>query len=198
MAFPLDHVALACTDLKPGTAWLTEMLGVDPGGGGQHPLMGTHNRLWSLGPADYLELIAIDPTAPPPARPRWFGLDRLAGLPASATPQVAGWVVQAPDTTPAPAGSRWETASRAGLEWRITIPDSGLMPPGGIAPALIDWGDAAHPASRLPDTGLRLLRLTLRHPTPLTLPTADPRIVMTTGAPALRATIATPRGEVTL
>jgi hypothetical protein len=39
--------------------------------------MGTHNRLLKLGEGFYLELIAIDPQAPPPGRPRWFGLDRL-------------------------------------------------------------------------------------------------------------------------
>lgn len=159
MSFPLDHIAIACTDLAAGEAWLTARLGAAPDGGGAHPLMGTHNRLWRLGPADYLELIAIDPAAPAPFRPRWFGLDGFSG-----PPQVAGWVVQAPDATPAPPGSRWETASRGALSWRITIADSGVTAAGGTAPALIDWQGAPHPATRLPDRGLRLVRLTLTHP----------------------------------
>lgn len=159
MSFPLDHIAIACTDLAAGEAWLSARLGAAPDGGGAHPLMGTHNRLWRLGPADYLELIAIDPAAPAPSRARWFGLDGFSG-----PPQVAGWVVQAPDTTPAPPGSRWETASRGALSWRITIADSGVTAAGGTAPALIDWQGAPHPATRLPDRGLRLVRLTLSHP----------------------------------
>lgn len=205
MRFPLDHIAIACTDLVAGEAWLTGLLGTAPDGGGAHPLMGTHNRLWRLGPADYLELIAIDPAAPAidraPGRARWFGLDGFSG-----PPRVAGWVVQAPDTTPAPPGSRWETASRGDLTWRITIADSGLTGADGTDPALIDWDNAPHPATRLPDRGLRLVRLALSHPdapdaeAPLSnlLPVADPRVTRHRGSPGMVATIATPEGEVTL
>lgn len=191
--FALDHIAIACTDLAAAEGWLTGRLGVPADGGGAHPLMGTRNRLWGLGPGEYLELIAIDPDARPPLRPRWFGLDRFSG-----PPRVAGWVVQAPDTTPAPPGSRWETASRAGLVWRITIPDAGLMPPDGIPPALIDWAGAPHPASRLPDRGLRLARLALSHPAPPGLPVSDPRITIAEGPPAMTAIILTPAGKVAL
>jgi hypothetical protein len=41
--------------------------------------MGTWNRLLSLGPEEYFELIAIEPGAPGPAQPRWFDLDNFAG-----------------------------------------------------------------------------------------------------------------------
>ena len=40
------------------------LLGVPMAGGGKHPLMGTHNRLIGLGDL-YLEVISIDPDAPP-------------------------------------------------------------------------------------------------------------------------------------
>ena len=40
---------------------------------------GTHNRVMAISsegiPDCYLEVIAIDPEAPEPGRPRWFGLD---------------------------------------------------------------------------------------------------------------------------
>jgi hypothetical protein len=37
--------------------------------------MGTHNRVMGLYGGLYLEVIAIDPSAAAPDRPRWFGLD---------------------------------------------------------------------------------------------------------------------------
>ena len=70
-----DHLVLAARDLDRGGAWLEDRLGVALTAGGRHSRMGTHNRLLSLGENFYLELIAIDPQAPPPDRPRWFGLD---------------------------------------------------------------------------------------------------------------------------
>ncbi|MFM7460122.1 MAG: VOC family protein, partial [Burkholderiales bacterium] len=64
-ASSLDHLVVGCADLARGAAWLERFLGVTLGPVGQHALMGTHNRLLSLGPDCYLELIAIDPAAPP-------------------------------------------------------------------------------------------------------------------------------------
>lgn len=40
-----------------------------------HPQFGTHNRCLGMEDGIYLEVIAVDPEAPPPSRPRWFGLD---------------------------------------------------------------------------------------------------------------------------
>lgn len=181
-----DHVAIAAQTLDKGAAWLTERLGIAPEPGGRHPLMGTHNLLWSLGPDEYLELIAIDPDAPTPDRPRWFGLDGFDG-----PPRLAGWVVRQSPLV-APPDTSVSTARRGDLCWRITIPDTGQMPFGGAQPMRIDWGAGPHPSDRLPDRGLRLSRLIL----PLDrMPLADPRI---RGGDAFSAVIATPRGEVTL
>lgn len=85
----LDHLVVAARDLDSGARWLERQLGVPLVPGGAHVLMGTHNRLLRLAGGErlYLELIAIDPAAAPPSRPRWFGLDdpalqaRLAGRP---------------------------------------------------------------------------------------------------------------------
>ena len=53
--------------LAEGVAWCEATLGVTPGPGGEHPLMGTHNRLLRIATADfphaYLEIIAINPVA---------------------------------------------------------------------------------------------------------------------------------------
>ena len=78
----LDHLVVAAASLQQGLDWCEATLGVTPGTGGQHPQMGTHNRLLKIETADfplaYLEIIAIDPAAAPPGRPRWFGLDEPA------------------------------------------------------------------------------------------------------------------------
>ena len=69
----LDHLVIAAADLASGQRWLEERLGVPLQPGGEHALFGTHNALLNMGDA-YLEVIAVNPAAPPPARPRWFSL----------------------------------------------------------------------------------------------------------------------------
>lgn len=65
--------------LEQGADWCERLLGAVPAPDGRHVAMGTHNRLLSIAGAAFpqacLEIIAIDPEAPPPARARWFGLD---------------------------------------------------------------------------------------------------------------------------
>ena len=57
----LDHLVVSAATLAEGVAYVEEALGVAMAGGGEHAHMGTHNRLLSLGPSDYLEVIAVDP-----------------------------------------------------------------------------------------------------------------------------------------
>ena len=79
MSTEIDHLVVVADSLDQGVAWCKATLGVVPGPGGKHAFMGTHNRLLNLSspafPACYLEIIAIDPNALPPSRPRWFGMD---------------------------------------------------------------------------------------------------------------------------
>ena len=70
----LDHLAITCASLEDGTAWAEERLGVPLEPGGRHDRFGTHNRLISLGPGLYLEVIAPEPGTTP-AVPRWFDLN---------------------------------------------------------------------------------------------------------------------------
>ncbi|WLQ05968.1 VOC family protein [Arthrobacter oryzae] len=64
--------------LEQGAAWWAAMLGVEPTVAAS-TRWGTHNRVMAISsegiPDCYLEVIAIDPEAPEPGRPRWFGLD---------------------------------------------------------------------------------------------------------------------------
>ena len=80
MAARVDHLVVGATSLDEGVAWAEATLGVLPGAGGEHPLMGTHNRLLRVATVDYprayLEIIAVQPgTAPLDGRRRWFDLD---------------------------------------------------------------------------------------------------------------------------
>lgn len=78
----IDHLAVAADTLAAGVAWCERTLGLPPGPVGEHRFMGTHNRLLRLHsaahPRAYLEIIAINPDAPAPQRPRWFDLDNPA------------------------------------------------------------------------------------------------------------------------
>src|SRR5882724_10968881 len=75
----IDHLVVAAHALDQGVQWCEAVLGVTPGPGGEHPLMGTHNRLLRIAstryPQAYLEIIAIDPAALRPGHGRWFDLD---------------------------------------------------------------------------------------------------------------------------
>lgn len=201
----LDHITITAPTLAEGAAWVHEALGVHAAPGGKHPAMGTHNLLLRLGDALFLEIIAVDPDAPSPGRPRWFALDH-AGVPSLAT-----WVARTGDIAAAagaaaaldPLGAI-TPMGRGARNWLITIPDDGSLPLDGVGPALIEWDAGPHPAAGMPDLGLSLDRLEVHHPQPQrvralfdAIGMASPLTVIATesGArPFLRAHIDTPAG----
>ena len=82
MTAQVDHLVIAASTLADGAAWCERTLGITPGPGGEHPLMGTHNRLFSIATAQYpnayLEIIAINKEAACTRKlsdKRWFDLD---------------------------------------------------------------------------------------------------------------------------
>jgi hypothetical protein len=201
----LDHIAVSTEALETGAAEVERKLGVPLAPGGQHAAMGTWNRLLSMGPEEYFELIAIEPGAPAPAQPRWFDLDHFAGVTRSTT-----WICRCADldaalaAAPEGAGVAWDL-ERGDLRWRMAIPQNGLLPFSGLFPALIEWKGAAHPAPRLPERDVRLTGLRLISPEADALHEAlaplitDPRLEIVAGdVPRMEATLATPEGEVTL
>jgi hypothetical protein len=161
----IDHIVITAPDLAAGVELVRGALGVALEAGGQHARMGTHNCLLRLGNSLYLEVIAPDPRAAKPARPRWFQLDE------NASPRLAAWVARTSDIRATVAASteslgEIEPMSRGDLGWLITIPADGSLPLDGAAPALIEWKTGQHPAARLPDAGCSLLRLEIFHPQP--------------------------------
>lgn len=206
----LDHIVITSPTLDAGEAWVRDRLNVTLQTGGEHPQMGTQNRLLRLGEAMYLEVIAVDPDAACPSRPRWFGLDILAP---HAQPRLAGWMVRTADihasaTASTEALGRIESMDRGSLEWLLSIPEGGNLVLGGVAPSLIQWQAGSHPASNLSDVGCELVGLDLLHPEPervvelldsLTIDKPDV-LLNVAGAtlPGLVAHIHTPRGIRTL
>jgi len=166
MTTRIDHLVVTAPTLDVGEAWVRSFLGVGLRPGGSHSRMGTHNRLLRLGPGVYLEVIAVDPGAPPPDRPRWFGLDELA---LGSRPRLAAWVARTDDLDSAASASPEVLGpvgpmSRGDLHWRLTIPPDGSLPLNGAGPLLIQWETGPHPAERLPDDGCKLTGLTIVHP----------------------------------
>lgn len=198
----LDHLAVTCASLEEGAAWAEARLGVPLEPGGRHDRFGTWNRLLSLGPGLYLEVIAPEPGTAPQA-PRWFGLD------AAGAPALRNWIVRVPDLAlalrraPPEAGEALDL-SRGPFSWTVAVAPDGSLPWGGAFPTLIRWREGGHPADRLPDRGVRLLALAVSCPraprlAALLAPLADARVTFAAAAaPSLRARLATPRGEVVL
>ena len=203
----IDHLVYATPDLQLGVDAIEKRLGVKATAGGQHPGLGTRNALIALGPTSYLEIIGPDPEQPKPSAPRRFGIDDLRA------PRIVRWVVKSSDLAAVAA-----TAARAGvtlgpiasgnrrrpdgvvLAWRYT--DPAVVVEDGLVPFFIDWGSSPHPALTAAK-GATLTQLRAEHPD-------GPRVqemldalgldlrVSQTSAPAIIATIDSPRGRVEL
>lgn len=207
--------------LAEGVAWCESTLGVTPGPGGEHPLMGTHNRLVNIAsPAfttAYLEIIAINPVATHvyPARSnRWFDMDNPAFLQrvAQQGPQLIHWVASVPHITSAvqtlaaqgidrgPVLEASRMAPHGLLQWQITVREDGQRLFDGCLPTLIQWG-SVHPTDNMPHSGVTLQAMQLSHPEASTLQAACRSIGLThipvQLAPArITATLQTPKGRV--
>lgn len=191
MSMEVDHLVVAANTLEEGRAWCEEVLGVSPQPGGRHALMGTHNLLLNISapnyPRCYLEIIAIDPEAADPGRPRWFDLDQPAVRERlKEGPALLHWVARVPSLDAAlaywlgegiDAGKPVE-AARGDLSWRIALRDDGRRLRKEGLPTPIEWHGSAHPTDQLPDSGVQLLSFEARD--------------------GLSAQLSTPKGDVEL
>lgn len=225
MPAQIDHLVIAARTLDEGVAWCEATLGVTPGPGGAHPLMGTHNRLIAIAtdafPQAYLEILAVDPTKQPTRAAglqRWFDLDdtELQAELAQHGPRLIHFVARVPDaaaalhalaTSPTPLdrgplieASRDTAAGR--LDWKISVRDDGQRLLYGALPTVIEWG-AVHPTDTMPSSGVTLSALHASHPRPAVLQEALAALGLASlevqaGPPNLVAVLQTPRGPVTL
>jgi len=203
----IDHIVVTAPSLDAGADYVREALGVAPRPGGEHARMGTHNRLLRLGEHLYLEVIAVNPSAPSPGRPRWFGMDDAEAMRAL---RLATWVARSDDIRAAVAAASLplgtvEPMSRGTVEWLISVRQDGSLLLGGVAPAVIQWPEGVHPADGLKDSGCSLVALEAFHPQPEELRDVLRSIdfhddllkispAPAAGAPCLAASIATPSG----
>lgn len=206
-----DHLVLGCATLTEGIEHVERLTGATAVPGGKHVTMGTHNALVRLGPALYLEILAIDPDTAPPARPRWFDLDSPALQSALADkPQLIGWVAHTDDiddalmrVTIAPGVAHAFT--RGDYAWRLTVPDDGVRPERGVIPGLIQWAGKAHPCDALADSGVALAQFAASHPDPARIREAlhalklgDTLQVTYAAVPRIAAMLRTRRGLVSI
>lgn len=181
--------------------------------------MGTHNRVMDISterfPQCYLEILAVDPGAPAPGRPRWFGLDQ---------PALREAVRERPRLVHAVARTAVLETLRQGLatcgldpglplaaqrdtpygtlKWLITVRDDGRTECGGALPTLIEW-TGPHPCDHLPPTPVGLLGLVLRGVPEealavLKLPGVGAGPAVAAHPTPLSATLSSPRGPVVI
>jgi hypothetical protein len=197
----IDHIILGVGDLDQGIETFEQLTGVRPVYGGRHPV-GTHNALVSLGGWTYLEIIAVQPGASPPAH--FAGLSGLKEL----TP--VGWAVSSDDLgnlrsrllsaglalTDPQEGSR-VTPSGSTLRWQTF----GLQDELYEAPFFIVWdAESPHPSSTSP-TGCSLEGWTVAGPNQELLERLGSALELPLGtarapAPAMSLTLTCPKGSV--
>lgn len=215
----VDHLVVMAASLEQGVAWCEATLGVTPGLGGEHPLMGTHNRLLKIAtpnfPRAYLEIIAINSGAVQAATTRarrWFDMDEpaLRERVQRDGPQLIHWVAAVDDIAATVAALTTQAIDRGDilqasrqtptglLQWQISVRADGQRLFDGCLPTLIQWGDT-HPSHTMPSSGLTLQNASLRHPQADALRQALTsiglsNIAVTTGPAQLSASLQTPKG----
>ncbi len=223
MTAQVDHLVVVARTLDEGVAWCEATLGITPGPGGEHPLMGTHNRLFRVAtvnyPRAYFEIIAINGIAAPAISERskrWFDMDseELQTQINQHGPRLVHFVANVPDVGASVAALAAldlhrgppTTASRMTptglLQWQITVRDDGQRLMNGCLPTLIEWGDV-RPSQAMPASGVTLQALSVTHSQAPQLHAAYAaiglsQVVVGEGPANLVATLATPRGLITL
>lgn len=207
----LDHLTVIAPSLVAGVEHVRQCLDVDIPYGGTHPEMGTHNHLLRLDDL-YLEVIAVDPAAPSPAGPRWFGLGDATAVRSAWDMglRLRGWVARTGDidavlSRHADLLGGKTMVSRSGSRSRFSLLPDGSLPGDGALPSVIERVARESPTATMEDHGARLLDFALEHPSAPDIRALYDRLgivrppVLRDG-PAARyvATIETPSGPRTL
>jgi hypothetical protein len=171
--------------------------------------LATHNALVPLLRRRYLEIIAIDPDAPPPTMTRWFGLDEPAVQAQLATgPKLLAYVVRGAAIPTRPSGFPAlapQSAQRASFSWTFGFIADGKRPGNGALPYFIAWdARSAHPCDALPPAQYDLHSVDVSTPDAAAqlaaiLPFQLADVAIAPGpVPTLRATLSSPHRTFTL
>ncbi len=167
----LDHLTVRAPTLAEGVAHVRECLNLDIPFGQRHGYMGTHNHLLQLGGSIYLEIVALDPEAAAPTRPRWFGLDDRSAVETDwhEGRRLRGWVARTNDIDSLLADHSGIFGQKVSLPWGnpsfdFAIPDDGSLPLAGAAPSIIDRRGKARSMASIADLGATLRSFSLEHP----------------------------------
>lgn len=164
-----DHIAIGCTTLEQGIAYVADRTGLTVPVGGEHPLMGTHNHVMATGVDTFFEVIAVNPDARKPPHNRWFGLDNAQFTDA----HPHSWVLNSDDLEADLATAKSlgvdlgvpTTLTRGNMTWRFAVRADGIIPLGGAAPMMMEWPEMpSHPATQMADLGARIKTINLRTP----------------------------------
>jgi hypothetical protein len=148
-----DHLVVGIRSLAEGVAQFARLTGVTAVAGGVHPRRGTENALVSLGPGEYVEIIA------PQLKAELSESD--AKLPALDRMTIVAWAVAVDNadaamdalhaagfrTTAPQQGSRVAPSGER-LEWEVFKPSDATI---AGAPFFIEWGaNTTHPSVTAP------------------------------------------------
>lgn len=165
-----DHMTVIAPTLDEGIDYVRGCLEIELVNGATHIDMGTHNRRVKLGSDCYLEVIAVNPAAPPPTGPRWFGLDQGEAVRSDWAngSRLKGWVARTNDIDRVLMSHGALLGAKKWLDdhFHFSVPPDGSLPMGGALPSVIDVGDHLPTATSLQDQGIRLKELVIEHPTP--------------------------------
>ena len=172
MKAKIDHLVIGADNLISGTNFLEKKLNTKLLPGGEHKVMGTHNKLLKLQTEIYLEVIANNPNVESPSHPRWFSLDELETKnKIKKSPRSLCWILAIENIYDAVKNSGYNPGkivelSRGDLEWKVTVPTDGKLIENGVLPFLIEWPKNIHPSKNLTDSSVSLNKILLIHPEP--------------------------------
>ena len=168
----IDHIVIGAANLISGTKILETKLSTKFSPGGEHMIMGTHNKLLKLQSNIYLEIIANNPNVSKPSRQRWFSLDESSiKEKIKKSPRLLCWVLEVDnieDTVKKCGYNPGEILqlSRDDLTWKVTIPSDGKLVENGVLPVLIEWPSNQHPSKKLNNSKVSINKISLFHPEP--------------------------------
>ena len=219
----VDHLVLAVNDLQRGIEWFEQKTGVRAAIGGRHPNRGTQNALVSLslvgslgGGRQYLEILGPDQQQ---SDGKGAGHERAAELLKLTTPRLVLWASATTEIDTVARNAKTANLAVMGpldgsrarpdgkmLNWRslnvARAADKNLLY-FNVLPFFIQWDkDSLHPSQDSP-AGCRLLSLEFAHPEAKAIKAAMKSLginanVSKASAPAIKATLQTPKGKVEL